>query len=158
MPVTDVSSSALAAVEQEHPAVRSVPTTEALLERPLDVFAPCALGGVLDDRVAAALTAKVVCGAANNQLAHPGVDKALADRGVVYAPDFVVNSGGLIQVADELHGFSFERAEARTARIYDSTLHVFRAAEEEGLPPAEAASRLAERRIAEVGRLRAIRL
>jgi valine dehydrogenase (NAD+) len=154
--VTDVNPSAVAAVEHDHPAVRSVPSTQALVTSDIDVYAPCALGGALDDDVLEVLTARVVCGAANNQLAHPGIEKMLADRGVLYAPDFVVNAGGLIQVADELHGFSFERAQARTARIYDSTLEVFRIAEADGVPPAVAADRLAERRIAEVGRLRGI--
>jgi valine dehydrogenase (NAD+) len=73
---------------------------------------------------------------------------------VLYAPDYVVNAGGLIQVADELDGFSFERARTRAAGIYESTLQVFRIADEDGVPPAVAADRLAERRIAEVGRLR----
>ena len=72
------------------------------------------------------------------------------------APDYVVNAGGLIQVADELEGFSFERAKARAEGIFASTLEVFRIADEDGVPPAVAADRLAERRIAEVGRLRGV--
>ncbi len=158
--VSDVNPAAVAAVTREHPAVRSVDSTEALVSGRLDVYAPCALGGAIDDEVAAVLggptTASVVCGAANNQLAHSGLDKVLADKGVLYAPDYVVNAGGLIQVADELEGFSFERARARSARIYDSTLEVFRIADADGVPPAVAADRLAERRMAEVGRLRGI--
>ena len=71
------------------------------------------------------LQARVVCGAANNQLAHPGIEKLLADRGVLYAPDYVVNSGGVIQVADELHGFDFARAKAKTAGIFETTRRVF---------------------------------
>jgi valine dehydrogenase (NAD+) len=102
-----------------------------------------------------------VCGAANNQLAHPGIEKSLADRGVLYAPDYVANAGGLCQVADEaLHagkgGFRFDRAKAKAATIYDTTLQVFRLAEAEGVPPAVAADRLGERRMAEVGRLRSL--
>ena len=62
------------------------------------------------------LSAKIVCGAANNQLAHPGIEKSLEERGILYAPDYCVNSGGLIQVADELEGFSFERAQQRATR------------------------------------------
>ena len=62
------------------------------------------------------LQARIVCGGANNQLAHPGIEKLLADRGILYAPDYVVNAGGVIQVADELDGFNFERAQARAAR------------------------------------------
>ena len=154
--VSDVSPEAVRAVEREHPSVRAVATTEDLVQLPLDVYAPCALGGALDDHVVDVLRAKVVCGAANNQLAHPGIEKALQDGGVLYAPDYLVNAGGLIQVSDELHGFSFERARHRTQSIHDSTLEVFRIADEDGVPPAVAADRLAERRIAEVGRLRGI--
>ena len=102
------------------------------------------------------LTAPVVCGAANNQLAHPGVEKILADRGVLYAPDYVVNSGGVIQVADEYRGYVPERAQTKATAIFDTTRSIFAAAAEEGVPPAVAADRLAERRMAEVGRLRGI--
>ena len=80
----------------------------------------------------------------------------LADRGIVYAPDYLVNSGGLIQVADELEGFSFDRAQGRAEQIFDTTRKIFALADEEGVPPAVAADRLAERRMAEVGRLRGI--
>jgi valine dehydrogenase (NAD+) len=100
----------------------------------------------------------VVCGAANNQLAHPGIEKVLADNGVLFTPDYVANAGGLIQVADEIEGFSFERARAKAASIFDTTLEVFRLAEAEGVPPAVAADRLAERRMTDVGRLRTILL
>lgn len=102
------------------------------------------------------LRAKIVCGAANNQLAHPGVEKQLAERGVLYAPDYVVNSGGVIQVADEIQGFNMDRARSRASKIYDTTLKIFGIAAEEGVPPAVAADRLAERRMSEVGRIRGI--
>jgi valine dehydrogenase (NAD+) len=154
--VTDVNPAAVAAVEHRHPSVRSVGSVGELVGEQLDVYAPCALGGALDDDVVTVLSAKVVCGAANNQLAHAGMDKILSDAGILYAPDYLVNSGGLIQVADELHGFSFDRARARAAGILESTRTVFRIAEQDGVPPAVAADRLAERRIAEVGRLRGI--
>jgi valine dehydrogenase (NAD+) len=133
-----------------------VPDTAALVASPLDVYAPCALGGALDDEVVDTLTAAIVCGAANNQLAHEGVEKQLEDRGILYAPDYMVNAGGLIQVADELHGFSFERAKQRAEKIFDTTRRVFALAAEEGVPPAVAADRLAERRMGQVGRLRGI--
>ncbi len=116
---------------------------------PIDVYAPCALGDALTDEVVATLQARVVCGAANNQLAHPGVEKQLADRGILYAPDYVVNAGGLIQVADELHGFDFERARRRATLILDTTREVFALAEAEGVPPAVAADRIAEQRMAD---------
>ena len=103
-----------------------------------------------------ALPATVVCGAANNQLAHPGVEKALEERGILYAPDYCVNSGGLIQVADELEGFSFDRAQQRATGIFETTRKVFALAAADGVPPAVAADRLAERRMQEVGRLRGV--
>ncbi len=96
------------------------------------------------------LRAAIVCGGANNQLAHDRVDNRLHERGIVYCPDYLVNAGGVIQVADELHGFSFERAKAKAARIHDATLAVLRTADAEGITPLEAADRLAERRMAGV--------
>jgi valine dehydrogenase (NAD+) len=147
--VTDVRAAAVRRVLDRHPQVTAVADADALVRTPLDVYAPCALGGALDDATVAALTATVVCGAANNQLAHPGVEKDLADRGILYAPDYVVNAGGVIQVADELHGFDFERAKAKAARIYDTTLAIFHRAAQDGVPPAVAADRLAEQRMAD---------
>jgi valine dehydrogenase (NAD+) len=152
--VTDVNATAVERVRDEFPSVRAVPTTAALVSSQLDVYAPCALGGALTDEVVEVLTAKIVCGAANNQLAHPGVEKALEERGILYAPDYCVNSGGLIQVADELEGFSFERAKQRATGIFETTRTVFELAASDGVPPAIAADRLAERRMQEIGRLR----
>ena len=128
----------------------------ALVAEELDILAPCALGGTLNERVVNALTARIVCGGANNQLAHHGIEKLLADRGVLYAPDYVVNSGGVIQVADELAGFSFDRARAATEQIFTTTAKVLAIADSDGVPPSVAADRLAERRMSEVGRLRGI--
>lgn len=159
--VSDVSRDAVARVRALGPVedadVDVLPTLDC------DVYAPCALGGSVSDELVPALQARVVCGAANNQLAHPGIEKALADRGVLFTPDYVANAGGLVQVADEAQhlaagGFRFDRAKAKAAGIYDTTLRVFRFAETEGVPPAVAADRLAERRMAEVGRLRSVLL
>jgi valine dehydrogenase (NAD+) len=140
----------------KHPAVRVAAGRRELIGQQLDVYAPCALGGALDDDTVAALNARIVCGGANNQLAHPGIEKVLADRGILYAPDYVVNAGGVIQVGDELGGFNFDRAKARAAQIFATTRKIFLIADEEGVPPAVAADRLAERRMSEVGRLRGI--
>lgn len=145
--VTDVHQPTVDRLLADHPQVRTAVDTEALLAAPLDVYSPCALGDALTDEVVAGLNALVVCGAANNQLAHPGVEKQLADRGVLYAPDYVVNAGGLIQVADELHGFDFERARARASHIFDTTQEVFALAATDGVPPAVAADRIAEQRM-----------
>jgi valine dehydrogenase (NAD+) len=155
--IADVNPEAVARVRTAHPEVDAV-DVDALVAQPMDVYAPCALGGALNDETVPVLQAKIVCGAANNQLDHPGIEKVLADRGVLYAPDYVVNAGGLVQVADEIEGFNFDRAKAHAAKIYDTTKCIFGIAEAEGVPPAVAADRFAERRMAEVGRLRSVYL
>jgi valine dehydrogenase (NAD+) len=154
--VTDVYEPALQAVRTVHPQVELVADNDVLVDSDIDVYAPCALGGAINDDTVQRLKAKIVCGAANNQLEHGGIEKVLEARGILYAPDYCVNAGGLIQVADELEGFSFARAKARASLIYDTTKRVFESAEREGVPTAVAADRLAERRMAEVGRLRGI--
>ncbi|GAA0980768.1 Glu/Leu/Phe/Val dehydrogenase dimerization domain-containing protein [Acrocarpospora macrocephala] len=154
--ICDVNDQAVERVRHRHPEVDSLPDAAALATADIDVYAPCALGGALTDDTVATLRATIVCGGANNQLAHPGVEKQLADRGILYAPDYVVNSGGVIQVADEIAGFNMERAKARAAQIFATTQKIFAIADDEGVPPAVAADRLAERRMSEVGRLRAI--
>jgi len=146
--VTDVDPAAVARVRAEHPDVEAVPDSAALVREPLDVYSPCALGGALDDEVAEVLTAAVVCGAANNQLAYPGVADRLAERGILYAPDFVVNAGGVIQIADELRGFDMERARAQVAGIGPTTRDVLAKATEQGVPPVRAAEAIAEARMA----------
>jgi valine dehydrogenase (NAD+) len=155
--VADVSADAIARMKAARPQVE-VLEVDALPSAAMDVYAPCALGGALDDETVPALQAKVVCGAANNQLEHPGVEKLLAERGILYAPDYVVNAGGLIQVEDEIGSYSEPRARAKAGRIFDTTLAVFGIAEAEGVPPAVAADRLAERRMSDIGRLRGLYL
>ena len=160
--VSDVRIDAVDRVRAAAPQVEAA-GVDALPSLDLDVYAPCALGGSLTDDVVDALKAGVVCGAANNQLASPGVEAALDARGVLYVPDYLANGGGLIQVGDEaLHahsgGFRFERAHARAASIATTTLAVLRKAAADGVTPAAAADRIAERRMAEVSRLRAIHL
>jgi valine dehydrogenase (NAD+) len=157
--IFDTNPTASERVITRHPAVTVTSTRAELLASSLDVYSPCALGGAIDDGTIIDLgSVRVICGGANNQLAHPGVEKTLADLGIVYAPDYLVNSGGVIQVADELHGFSFERAKARAAQILGTTRKILALADSEGVPPAVAADRLAERRISEIGRLRGIYL
>jgi valine dehydrogenase (NAD+) len=155
--VADVDPQAVAKVVAEHAAVEVV-EVGALTATDVDVYAPCALGGALSDESVSELKAEIVCGAANNQLAHPGIEAALTERGILYAPDYCVNAGGVIQVADEIEGFSFARAKNRAAKIFDTTLEILRTSDREHISPALAADRLAERRMAEIGRLRSIHL
>lgn len=152
--VTDVNSSAVESLLDKHPEITVAADVFALVRSELDVYAPCALGGALDDATVAALNAKVVCGAANNQLVvegPEGTSRSLMARGITYAPDFLVNAGGVIQVSDELHGFDFARARQRTAGIFDATASVLQVAADKGVSPAEAADHLAEVRMAQVG-------
>ena len=152
--MTDVNSSAVEALREQHAEIDVAADAFALAASELDVYAPCALGGALDDATVQVLSAKVVCGAANNQLAVEGTGgtaQALMARGITYAPDFLVNAGGVIQVSDELHGFDFARAKQRTAGIFDATASVLRVAADKGISPAAAADHLAEARMAQVG-------
>jgi valine dehydrogenase (NAD+) len=155
---TDVSERAFAWARTAYPQVDLVDDVTTLITSDIDVYAPCALGGALDDDTVPVLRASIVAGAANNQLAHPGIEKLLDERGILYAPDYLVNSGGVIQVADEIEGFNFERAKLRASKIFDTTKEILALASAEGVPPAVAADRLAERRMSDVGRLRTIRL
>jgi valine dehydrogenase (NAD+) len=156
--IFDTNTAATDKVLAEHAEVEVAASRAELLASHLDVYSPCAMGGAVDEDTVHSLGARIICGGANNQLAHPGVEKMLADHGIVYAPDYLVNSGGVIQVADELHGFNFDRAKARAEQIFTTTKQILAAADADGVPPAVAADRLAERRIAEVGRLRGIYL
>lgn len=156
--VCDVWTPALERVRDEHPQVRVVGTTDELVASDIEVYAPCALGGAITEAVAASTRADVICGAANNQLATPQAAITLAERRVVHAPDFVVNAGGVIQVADELNGFDFARARQRASGIFATTTQVLEAARSEDVTTVDAAERIAERRIRDVGRLRGIRL
>jgi valine dehydrogenase (NAD+) len=153
--VADTDSTAVDGVRDQHPEVESV-AVDDLPTLAMDVFSPCALGAVLTDPLVHVLQAQVVCGAANNQLAHPGIDKLLHDRGILYAPDYVVNAGGLIQVADAIDGFSEPRARRRAGQIFDTTRVVFALAEGEGIPSGQAADRIAVQRMREIGRLRSL--
>ena len=108
--VCDVNPAAVQRVQAAHPGVQAVRGQAELLTLPLDIYSPCAMGGALTDESVAMLPARIICGGANNQLAHAGLEKVLADRGTFYAPDYLVNAGGVIQVADERAGFNFERA------------------------------------------------
>jgi valine dehydrogenase (NAD+) len=156
--ICDVAASAIEATLARHPQVRAVENVGALAAEKLDILAPCALGGTLTEDLVNVLSARIVCGAANNQLAHHGIEKLLADRGILYAPDYVVNAGGVIQVADELAGFNFDRARAATEHIFGTTSKILAIADADGVPPSVAADRLAERRMSDVGRLRGIYL
>jgi leucine dehydrogenase len=119
-----------------------------------DVFAPCALGAVINDATVNRLAVEIVAGAANNQLAEDRHGDLLEQRQITYAPDYVINGGGLINVNAELHAWAPERARSKAGEIYDTLLRVFEIAREEGIPSFQAADRLAEQRIAGIAQVR----
>jgi leucine dehydrogenase len=118
-----------------------------------DIFAPCALGGILNDETLPQLKVVIVAGAANNQLLEERHGDELERRGILYAPDFVANAGGVINVYGEVAGWTRDRALRKADEIFETTLGVFEIAKEQGIPTWVAADRLAERRLAAVGGL-----
>jgi leucine dehydrogenase len=116
-----------------------------------DVLAPCALGGVLNHATVEALRCWAVCGAANNQLDDPSIDTRLAARGVVYVPDFVAGAGGIINIAEEFHGYSRVRALERTASIEGTTSRVLARAVAETTTPERVARAMARERVTRAG-------
>lgn len=143
----DPSAPAREAVLDTCPEVRFVASLDELLATEPEVLSPNAMGGLITADLASQLTVRLVCGGANNQLADPAVGALLHERGIVYAPDFMVNCGGVIQVAEELVGGDLERARERTEQVYPTTLRVLERAAKEGLIPVAAAEREAEDRI-----------
>lgn len=120
-----------------------------------DIFAPCALGAIINDQTIPALKVKIVAGGANNQLADEETHgRMLVSKGILYAPDYAINAGGLINVANELGGYSRERALKQAEGIYGTILEIFSIAERESIPTWEASGRLAEDRIGRIGHLR----
>jgi leucine dehydrogenase len=119
-----------------------------------DIFAPCALGGAINDRTVRTLRAAIVCGGANNQLTTERHGDQLARRGIVYAPDYVANAGGVINVGAEREGWSREQAREKAGEIYHTVLRVLEMARDEGIPSYRAADRLAEQRVAAAERER----
>ena len=121
------------------------------LRAPVDIVAPCALGGVLDDDSVPALRCRAIAGAANNQLASDAIALTLHERGVLWTPDFVANSGGIINIAVELEpeGYSADRARSRVLAIGDTLRTIFELADASALTPLAAAQELARRRLEE---------
>ena len=131
--------------------------TSRIHATPCDVFVPCALGGVLNDDTIPELACSAVAGAANNQLLRADHAEMLQDLGILYVPDFIINAGGVINVADELNGYDERRAHLRIEGIYGNVLKVLETARKENVTPSVAANRVAEERIRSVGRIRLIR-
>lgn len=122
-----------------------------------DFYSPCALGAGLNPTTIPQLNCQAIVGSANNQLANPSDADLLEARGILYAPDFVVNAGGLINIHDELQGYSKIRAMHRVDSLFDATLRILEKAKREGVNPNTAAVRMAEERMRDIGDLRRFR-
>ncbi len=143
--VTDVEEEA---VERAVRQFRAKPVEpDEILSMPCDIFAPCALGAVINDETIPRLRCRIVAGSANNVLLEPRHGGELAERGILYAPDYVINAGGLINVADELEGYHRGRATKRVMRIYDSVKSIIAISKRDGVPTNIAADTLALERI-----------
>jgi leucine dehydrogenase len=143
--VTDVDRRA---VERMVASLEAKPVeADEILSIPCDVFAPCALGAVVNDETLPSFRCSIIAGSANNVLHEPRHGEALAERGILYAPDYVINAGGLINVADELEGYNEKRATKRVMRIYDSMKSIIAIARRDGVPTHVAADTLALERI-----------
>ena len=142
--VSDIREDAVRRVVQETGAATTAPQAAHAAEA--DIFAPCALGAGLNAQTIPEIRVQVICGAANNQLATPEDGDRLAARGILYAPDYLVNAGGLVSVARVKLGLDERAAEAKLLAIPATLAQVFRSAEQHGTHPAAAADRLAESR------------
>ncbi|MFY7928939.1 MAG: Glu/Leu/Phe/Val dehydrogenase dimerization domain-containing protein [Oligoflexus sp.] len=124
----------------------------------VDVFAPCALGGILNEKTIPEIKAKIVAGAANNQLLDEiSHGSMLQERGILYAPDYVINAGGLINVYQELHGYDAAIAKKKAAGIYDTLLAIYQEAVEKGMTTNQASNQIAEKRLQAVAGMKDLR-
>lgn len=151
--LTDIHSERARKVADEVGATLVSP--DEIYDQEVDIFSPNALGAVINDDTLGRLRCRIVAGAANNQLAETRHGALLKDQGVIYAPDFVINGGGVTNVADEREpsGYNRQRAYARIEKIYDKVKAVLETAQQEDIPTHQAALRLAERRLEDMSRL-----
>jgi leucine dehydrogenase len=152
--VCDINESKLKQVKQKHPMVQVVPN-DNIFDLDIDIYAPCALGATVNTESIGKMKCAVIAGAANNQLADENVHgPMLVQKGILYAPDFLINAGGIINISIELDGYNRERAKNTVAKIYNRTLDIFALAEHEKIHTQLAAMRMAEKRIADIARIR----
>ncbi|KWX87842.1 leucine dehydrogenase [Paenibacillus riograndensis] len=144
--VTDIDKEAVRRALEAYGAKAVSP--EDIYSVACDIYAPCALGATVNDQTISQLKARVIAGAANNQLQEARHGDLLHELGIVYAPDYVLNAGGVIHIADELNGYNRERAYKKVGEIYRNIRRVFEISAEQGIPSYLAADRLAEERIA----------
>ncbi len=152
--ITDINGDRLKQVSADSGA--QVVGMDEIYDLPVDIYAPCAMGATINDDTLTRLKASVIAGGANNQLAEEERHgKLLRSEGIIYAPDFVINAGGIINISSELKGdYNKDLAYSWTEKIYDTTQKIFELADSHDIPTQQAAMKLAEKRIEEVGKVK----
>jgi leucine dehydrogenase len=148
--LSDIDADKLAVIKNEHPAVTIV-EPDAIYDLDVDIYSPCALGATVNDDTLKRLKCSVIAGGANNQLANEEVHgKAVMDKGILYAPDFLINAGGIINCAWERKGYNRQAALNQTEHIYDTLLRILRDSADLGIPTYLAANQAAEHRVSSI--------
>ena len=150
--VTDINQESVARAVDELGA--EAVDLDEIYDVPADVYAPCALGGTVNQSTLPRLKCKIICGAANNQLASDDIGDEVEKRGILYAPDYAVNAGGLMNVSLEIDGYNRERAMRMMRTIYYNLGKIFQISKRDGIPTYKAADRMAEERIHSIGRIK----
>ena len=145
--ITDIYPNQVKKVEEEFGA--EVVAPDQIYSVDCDIFAPCALGAILNSRTIPQLKCSIVAGSANNQLEKDEDGFTLFSKGIVYAPDYAINSGGLINVAAELDGYNHERVLSKVSKVYNTIENILEHSKNESIPPHQAADALAEKRLNE---------
>ena len=151
--ITDIYEDRVADVVKKY-GVRAIGLHD-VYTTPMDIYSPCALGATVNDENLEKLTCSIICGAANNQLANEVIHgEAVRKKGILYAPDYLVNAGGIINCYWEIIGYNRDAALAQTENIYNTTLAIYKKSKEEGIPTYLAANEMAEARIAAIGKIK----
>lgn len=154
--VTDINEEAVERAVKEFAATSVKP--DEIYDVDCDIFSPCALGGIINDETIPRLKAKVIAGSANNQLEKEEHGRILHEKGILYAPDFVINAGGVINVAEELAGYNRQRALNKVKSIYNILETVFEISRQKNIPTSAAANELAEKRIQSMRKMKRLYL
>jgi leucine dehydrogenase len=150
--VTDIDADLVKSAVEEHGC--TAVGLDEIYDTDAEVYSPCALGGTVNEKTLPRLKCKIICGAANNQLANDAIGEEVEKRGILYAPDYAVNAGGVMNVSLEIDGYNRERAMRMMRTVYDNVGRIFQIAKRDSIPTFRAADRLAEERIASIGKIK----
>ncbi len=150
---SDINETKLKEVTDMFPSIEVV-ASDAIFDLEMDIYAPCALGATVNTESIEKMKCAVIAGGANNQLAEEDVHgPMLVKKGILYAPDFLINAGGIINISIEIDGYNKERAYSTVSKIYDRTLHIFDMAEKDAVHTQLAAMRMAEKRLTDIAKV-----